>query len=317
MGSKKLWERTERKKDDKLMPDPRETDLIIPIMGATGVGKSSFVNALLGEGSKEQAKVGHELQSETAHLQHYVIPYPGLPDRRVIVVDTPGFDDTTEDDREILRRIAVWLADSYSKEAKIAGVIYLYEITQTRMLGTARKNLDMFKKLCGPKATKNTVLVTTKWSLIRTEVGISREKQLKHEHWKEIIQQGSKMFRLDQPPEGKTALEIVAEIMEPIISERLVAMALEIQTELVKVEKLLAETEAGRTLRYTLEELLENQKKMAQRLQTEDGGEDVHRQVKDTDEKIQNTLEQLRALKIPWTRKFLGFFKLKRRSNSR
>ncbi|KAG5651161.1 hypothetical protein H0H81_009653 [Sphagnurus paluster] len=108
MGSKKLWERTERKPTDRLMPDPRETE----IMGPIGVGKSSFVNALLGEDSENKAKVGHELQSETAHLQQYVVPYPGLPDRRVIVVDTPGFDDTTEDDREILGRIAVWLADS-------------------------------------------------------------------------------------------------------------------------------------------------------------------------------------------------------------
>ncbi|KAG5651160.1 hypothetical protein H0H81_009652 [Sphagnurus paluster] len=117
----------------------------------------------------------------------------------------------------------------------------------------------------------------TKWSLIRTEVGIAREKQLAHDYWKDIIKQGSKMFRLDQPPEGKTALQIFED-------HKLVAEALEIQTELVKVEKLLAETEAGRTLRYTLEELLENQKRMAKRLQHDDEGEDglmkVQKQIK-------------------------------------
>lgn len=33
-------------------------------------------------------------------------------DRRLILVDTPGFDDTYIDDAEVLRRIAVWLAVS-------------------------------------------------------------------------------------------------------------------------------------------------------------------------------------------------------------
>lgn len=32
--------------------------------------------------------------------------------RRLIVVDTPGFDDTFVDDSEILRRISLWLAHS-------------------------------------------------------------------------------------------------------------------------------------------------------------------------------------------------------------
>ena len=31
---------------------------------------------------------------------------------RVVIVDTPGFDNTYEEDVEILRRIAVWLAAS-------------------------------------------------------------------------------------------------------------------------------------------------------------------------------------------------------------
>ena len=35
-----------------------------------------------------------------------------LEGHRVIIVDTPSFDDTYEDYLEILRRIAVWLASS-------------------------------------------------------------------------------------------------------------------------------------------------------------------------------------------------------------
>ena len=55
-------------------------------------------------------RVGHDISSCTSTLQYAIVDdYKG---HRVIIVDTPGFDDTYEDDVEILRRIAVWLASS-------------------------------------------------------------------------------------------------------------------------------------------------------------------------------------------------------------
>ena len=59
--------------------------------------------------------VGHDLSSCTSTLQYAIVDNPStrkLEGRRVIIVDTPGFDDTYEDDVEMLRRIAVWLASS-------------------------------------------------------------------------------------------------------------------------------------------------------------------------------------------------------------
>ena len=59
--------------------------------------------------------VGHDISSCTSTLQYAIVDNPStrkLEGRRVIIVDTPGFDDTYEDDVEILRRIAVWLASS-------------------------------------------------------------------------------------------------------------------------------------------------------------------------------------------------------------
>ena len=56
--------------------------------------------------------VGHDISSCTSTLQYKIIDNnPSLPKgHRVIIVDTPGFDDIYEDDVEILRRIADWLA---------------------------------------------------------------------------------------------------------------------------------------------------------------------------------------------------------------
>ena len=59
--------------------------------------------------------VSHDMESCTSTLQYEIVDNPPpleLGGNRVIIVDTPGFDDTYMDDAEILRRIGVWLAAS-------------------------------------------------------------------------------------------------------------------------------------------------------------------------------------------------------------
>lgn len=62
--------------------------------------------------------VGHDLQSCTSAIQHYIVSNAVVPNKykhdkkRIILVDTPGFDDTYVDDAEILKCIALWLARS-------------------------------------------------------------------------------------------------------------------------------------------------------------------------------------------------------------
>ena len=56
--------------------------------------------------------VGHDLQSSTSSIKHVIIPHPTDGGRRIILVDTPGFDDTYVGDAEILKHIALWLARS-------------------------------------------------------------------------------------------------------------------------------------------------------------------------------------------------------------
>ena len=53
--------------------------------------------------------VGHDISSCTSTIQYAIVDNP-LPreGRRVIIVDTPGFNDSIGDG-VILRRIAAWL----------------------------------------------------------------------------------------------------------------------------------------------------------------------------------------------------------------
>ena len=58
-------------------------------------------------------RVGHHLKSTTVDVKHYIVEHPLYSkERRLLLVDTPGFDNTFKEDAEILRRIAIWLGRS-------------------------------------------------------------------------------------------------------------------------------------------------------------------------------------------------------------
>lgn len=67
-----------------------------------------FINTLLG--GKPVANASDSLLSETSQVEAFIYNHPDVSDCRLIIVDTPGFDDTYVSEPEILRRIAVWLA---------------------------------------------------------------------------------------------------------------------------------------------------------------------------------------------------------------
>ena len=59
--------------------------------------------------------------------------------RKVHLIDTPGFDDTTRSDVDILMEVAFFLATTYNNEIKMDGIIYLHRIMDVRMRGSAIK----------------------------------------------------------------------------------------------------------------------------------------------------------------------------------
>ncbi|KAF8183959.1 P-loop containing nucleoside triphosphate hydrolase protein [Pholiota molesta] len=296
---KKVLKRMKKAEDDVF--DGYPSDIIIPVMGPTGVGKSTFINTLLNS-TQAKAKVGDSLKSCTTQPLPIVIhlgpgrkssfqnPYGDKNAARLILVDTPGFDHTDIDDMEILRRISVWLGNSYEKGMKLGGVIYLHDITQSRMLGTTRRNLDMFQKLVGKDSLKCVVLATTKWSLVDARIGNERQKQLKEQFWKHMVDAGSQIVRIGQDTASR---EVVNGILGRIdVTKSDINESLAIQEEIVNMGKFIPETEAGQTLQYTIKQLIEAQKR------------------KD-DEKARELLERLqkigKELKIPFTDRIMRF----------
>ena len=92
---------------------------------------------------------------------------------------------------------------SYSADGKLGGLIYLHDISSHRMNGTAQRNLDMFKKICGNRALRSVVLGTTKWTeLPSRSVGEQRLKILCDKYWLEMIEWGSFVHHFDDTQES-------------------------------------------------------------------------------------------------------------------
>jgi hypothetical protein len=114
------------------------------------------------------------------------------------------------------------------------------------MQGSAKRNLFMFKKLCGNDALQNIVLGTTMWEQVSEDMGSQRELELVQtpEFWGYMHEKGSQIVR--HMNDRKSALKIIELFMPKQ------AVVLELQDEMVKHEKGLHETAAGQEVEAAL-----------------------------------------------------------------
>lgn len=232
----------------------RPSDVIIAVMGVTGVGKTSFISVF----TDEDLVIGHSLEACEAPLSDRLFePTPlilqlgtsivgihecnkVIPGRRLFLIDTPGFDDTYKSDTDILREVANWLSQAYENKVQLTGIIYLHRVLDTRLGGSAMKNLRMFKKLCGESSLASVVLATTMWDGVDEDTGNKREQELKTNprFWAGMIANGSTVFRHDR--QLSSAMDIISHLIKkerPIYTD--------IAKEMVDNKKTLDQTSAG------------------------------------------------------------------------
>ncbi|KAL8700313.1 MAG: hypothetical protein Q9224_001023 [Gallowayella concinna] len=204
---------------------------MIIVMGATGAGKSYFINQLAGrEVVQEGASLDSCTPSKAPNLQSTYL-------HKVLVIDTPGFDDSNRPDSEILTEIARLLAAQYELGVQLKGVIYIHRITDVRYSRSAIKIFEIFKKICGDRAMKNNLLVTSRWSEVDQALGSDRERQLKEKFWSYMLNKGSNMSRFHG--DRDSAISLVSQLLSKD------TVVLELQEELVDRGKNLDETAAG------------------------------------------------------------------------
>jgi hypothetical protein len=193
----------------------------------------------------------------------------------------------------------------YSDSMKIAGVIFLHEISQVRMRGTARRNTDVFKKLCGKDIMMFVALCTTMWEEVPPDLAKAREDQLRETYWKDMLSEGAQVMRIRR--ESGSAWGAVNAILTRHEGGLDHFTIMSIQNELVNLQKLLPDTEAGRSLRASLEKELEQQKQRMKQLVASAGVEGNQEQQRQLEE-IKKTLGQISQLNISVSRRILNFF---------
>lgn len=132
--------------------------------------------------------------------------------RRIILLDTPGFDDSAKENLEVLNDIVSHLYAYTLRRTEIEtrGVIFLHDISETRFGGSQKKTLDILKSLVGIENLGNVIVGTTMWSSPGSDKfkkEEQREQSLLNDQWKGI-------YKTTRVPDGDkdTATSIVTEL---------------------------------------------------------------------------------------------------------
>ncbi|XP_006463967.1 hypothetical protein AGABI2DRAFT_225970 [Agaricus bisporus var. bisporus H97] len=230
-------------------------------MGPTGAGKSNFIHTL----AEDEATVGHGLESYTSGVSAYRLKCSDGID--IVLVDTPGFNDTHLSDLTVLEVTANWLKEVGKRDLQVSAFLYLHRISDNRMGSAPQKSLKVFQKTAGKQFFSRVTLMTTMWpdpaDTVEMEESEMRERELREEYWAEMIEEGSEVKRF------KNTRESAREIVDSIIAAESKRQWSQIQQELVKQGKGLPATDAGKELHAAYEDMVARQNVLMQQLRTE------------------------------------------------
>ncbi|KAG1859435.1 hypothetical protein C8R48DRAFT_714278 [Suillus tomentosus] len=236
------------------------TSHICSIMGSSGSGKTTFIN----EASRSDFTIGRSLESCTSEVQ--AMKSFKLNGWEVSLIDTPGFDDTSRSDVDILTMIGAYLSQIYEHGTKLAGIIYMHCISDFWIGGTNKQNFKMFLELCGQSTLE-----------VASDLGEMREKELENNFFKESSTRGMQ--------------ESTHCILQYLIHNQ--PATLLIQKELVNKHKNIVQTSAGSELTWHHKEVVAQLRKdMETAIQDKD-----HEMREKLEEEIQTKHEQIPKLR--------------------
>lgn len=190
---------------------------------------------------------------------------------QVYLIDTPGFDDTDRSDAETLGVLAAYLSASYAQNVFIHGIVYLHSITTNRMGGSSKRNIDMFKALCGYSTYSNVAIATTFWNRQDRPTFLQREAELRDDSdfFAGIVAEGAQLFRHGEFSQDVRQLQPSARsiVRHVVAQSRLASVVLLIQHELVDEHKTLDRTAAGIVVAGELHKVTKEYKRQLDELQ--------------------------------------------------
>jgi hypothetical protein len=136
------------------------------------------------------------------------------------------------------------MGTAYEENVKLNGVLYLHSMTDARVTGTNKRNLLMFKKLCGDDFYPRVFLIGTKWDKVKEAEGRAREDELvrNSEFWGTMVEHGARVVRHWGNRNSATAILLDLIDRDPKVNAPTV---LQVQKEMVDENRTLDETSAG------------------------------------------------------------------------
>lgn len=134
------------------------------------------------------------------------------------MVDTPGFDDPTRSNHKILAEISQWTQG-------VVGVLYLHRVTDIRVKGESRFNLDIIKALCGPAFYHRVVICTTMWDVTAPATMAANRARVQQlladgDTFGRLMDGGARHveFWADKPDEGRAILGMFEDVPPPLLA---------------------------------------------------------------------------------------------------
>ncbi|KAF9041671.1 P-loop containing nucleoside triphosphate hydrolase protein [Panaeolus papilionaceus] len=156
--------------EDAASPGQDQPTYYYLIMGPTGAGKSSFIEALAGEScnfsiSKDQ--LSGYTQQVTDYKLVNVTTSNGNP---IHIIDTPGFADTNISEVEVIGMINEWMSGKNLDLYGVDHLFFLTPITEPRLAGSKRRTIAMIQEFLGACDAPNSVtFVTTMWDTLHNQ----------------------------------------------------------------------------------------------------------------------------------------------------
>ena len=149
--------------------------------------------------------------SVTQEVQDYLLLYTHKGVHYEIhLLDSPEFDDGTIVDSINLDKIATYLNFNYELKKRLAGVLYLHDVTKGKVGGVAQRNLRMLERMIGVKNFGYCTFVTTKWGSNRSDEKVREKALTDGKFFGQMLQddEDTRMKRFD-PKNKDTALGII------------------------------------------------------------------------------------------------------------
>jgi hypothetical protein len=167
---------------------------------------------------------------------------------KLLVIDTPGFDDSKRSDSDVVIEISACLTAQAAMGVRLLGIVYIQDITVARMRRSLKRELEMMKKIVGKKNYRHVLLVTTKWgdrSRLREFEG--RQYELEDDYWSDMIDGRAGVHRFDGSTDS--ARSIIAQLNFGVSVE------LELQRQLnSRRDMRFRDTDVGRFLEQSRDE---------------------------------------------------------------